>query len=107
MIGNGTTTGVGEVQVGTRWLRQGEGIDGGHAGNETYNKFGIGICLVGEFNASAPSAGQLAALRQLCRALMKRYDIPKSRVLPHRAVRKGGTDCPGKRFQVKAFRSSL
>jgi len=107
VIGNGSTSGDGEIEVGTRWLRQGEGIDGAHAGNKRYNKFGIGICLVGEFDNGRPSPRQLVALRRLCRALMSRYGIPRSRIFPHSDVRKGTTHCPGKNFPLNTFVRSL
>ncbi len=107
VIGNGTHTRNGEVEVGSRWTRQGQGIDGAHAGNKRYNQLGIGVCLVGDFNERAPGAGQLASLRQLCRALMKRFEIPRSEVRLHRDVRRGSTECPGKRFPFQSFQRSL
>ncbi|RMG16820.1 MAG: N-acetylmuramoyl-L-alanine amidase [Planctomycetota bacterium] len=107
VIGNGTSTPDGFIEVGPRWKRQGQGIDGAHAGNKRYNKYGIGICLVGDFNGGGPTAKQLAALRRLCRTLMAHYGIPRSAIFPHRDVRKGHTDCPGKRFPFRAFVASL
>ena len=103
VVGNGTHTGVGEVEVGTRWLRQNQGIHGAHAGNRLYNEHGIGICLVGDFSHQAPSAQQLEALRGLCRALMQRYGIPKANVKPHSDVRARGTECPGDSFPWREF----
>ena len=107
VIGNGSSTQNGEIEVGPRWLRQGKGIDGAHAGNKRYNKFGVGVCLVGDYSKSGPSKDQIAALRKLCRTLMARYGIPKSRIFPHKDVRRGHTDCPGKKFPFKAFVRSL
>ncbi|MCA8921053.1 MAG: N-acetylmuramoyl-L-alanine amidase [Planctomycetes bacterium] len=107
VIGNGTHTGAGEIEVGTRWKRQGQGIDGAHAGNKLYNQYGIGVCLVGEFNHGQPSAQQMESLRALCRTLMKRYGISKDRVFGHQQVRKGHTDCPGKHFPLEAFKRTL
>ncbi|MEZ6187432.1 MAG: peptidoglycan recognition family protein [Planctomycetota bacterium] len=107
VVGNGTHTQAGQIEVGTRWIRQGQGIDGAHAGNKLYNRFGIGICLVGEFNHDNPSPQQLDALRSLCRVLMKRYGITKDRVFGHQQVRKGHTDCPGRHFPLEAFKRSL
>jgi hypothetical protein len=108
VIGNGTDTRDGEVEVGPRWLRQGEGIDGAHAGNERYNKLGIGICLVGDFNQGGrPTPAQLVALRRLCKALMGRYGISRDRIYPHCDVRRGHTDCPGRNFPFQSFVSSL
>lgn len=108
VIGNGTHTGDGEIEVGTRWKRQGQGIDGAHAGNKRYNKWGIGICLVGSFNnGGRPTAKQLDALRLLCQTLMTRYGIPKSQIFPHKDVRRGHTDCPGKSFPFQQFVRSI
>ncbi len=107
VIGNGTDTRDGQVEVGPRWLRQNEGIDGAHAGNERYNKYGVGICLVGDYNTQRPTPQQLVALRRLCRALMGRYGITRDRIYPHCDVRRGHTDCPGKGFPFQSFVSSL
>lgn len=107
VIGNGTGSGDGEIEVGPRWLRQNEGIDGAHAGNKLYNKEGIGICLVGDFEHGTPSARQMAALRTLCQALMARYGIPAKHVVRHCEVRVGHTDCPGKMFPFPQLVSGL
>lgn len=107
VVGNGSSTPDGKIEVGTRWMRQGKGIDGAHAGNKRYNKFGIGICLVGDYSKGGPSGKQLVALRRLCRMLMARYGISADRIYPHRDVRRGHTDCPGKEFPFDAFVRSL
>lgn len=107
VIGNGTDSGDGQVEVGPRWLRQNEGIDGAHAGNARYNKYGVGICLVGDYNLQRPTPQQLVALRRLCRALMGRYGITRDRIYPHCDVRRGHTDCPGKSFPFQSFVSTL
>lgn len=107
VIGNGSETGDGQVEVGPRWLRQDDGIDGAHAGVEEYNKHGIGVCLVGDFHNGHPSPRQLASLRNLVHALMQRYKIPRENILPHRAVKAGHTECPGKAFPFEAFVRSL
>lgn len=107
VVGNGTDTKDGQIEVGPRWRRQGEGIDGAHAGNERYNKHGIGICLVGDFDGGRPTREQLVALRRLCKALMQKYGITRDRIYPHGDVRKGHTDCPGKNFPMASFLASL
>jgi hypothetical protein len=107
VIGNGTETRDGEIEVGSRWLRQNEGIHGAHAGVEKYNKHGIGICLVGDFEGKQPTPKQLAALRNLCRHLMNRYGVTRDHILPHREVKVGHTECPGKSFPFDAFLRSL
>jgi hypothetical protein len=107
VIGNGTDTRDGEIEVGPRWTRQGQGIDGAHAGNERYNKYGIGICLVGDYNTHRPTPAQLVSLRRLTSALMGRYGIGRDKIFPHCDVRRGHTDCPGKNFPFASFVGSL
>ncbi|MGE0711972.1 MAG: peptidoglycan recognition family protein [Planctomycetota bacterium] len=107
VIGNGSGSADGQVEVGPRWLQQNKGIDGGHAGNKQYNKYGVGICLVGNFDDGRPSPRQLVALRRLCRALMATYGIEARNVFPHHDVRRGSTHCPGKQFPFEAFKRSL
>lgn len=100
VIGNGSQSSNGQIEIGPRWKKQQAGA---HAGSNRYNQQGIGICLVGNFQHKNPSANQIAALVKLTRALMNRYKIPLSRVLPHQKVRRGHTDCPGKTFPWKTF----
>jgi hypothetical protein len=47
VIGNGTSSGNGEIEVGNRWRRQ---INGGHVHSDYLNNISLGICLVGDFN---------------------------------------------------------
>lgn len=107
VIGNGTDTGDGEVEVGRRWIRQNEGIHGAHAGTDEYNQHGIGICLVGNFEEERPTRRQMAALLQLVRRLSGAYGISRSRIFEHQEVRPEHTDCPGLRFPFKSFLSQL
>lgn len=107
VIGNGSETRDGEVEVGPRWLQQNAGIDGAHAGDKEFNQHGIGICLVGDFDRELPSPRQLTALRTLIKQLMSRYGIPKSRIVGHGAIRIGHTDCPGKLFPMRELLAGL
>ncbi|KKO18072.1 MAG: N-acetylmuramoyl-L-alanine amidase [Candidatus Brocadia fulgida] len=59
VIGNGNGAPDGKIEIGNRWISQ---IDGAHAGVQEYNHYGIGICLVGNFNESYPTAAQMASL---------------------------------------------
>jgi hypothetical protein len=95
VIGNGSLTADGKVEVGGRWLRQ---EDGAHAGVEEYNRFGIGICLVGDFTRHAPSPAQMQSLARLVNFLCERYQIPRDRkhIIGHGEVR--NTQCPGPKF---------
>jgi N-acetylmuramoyl-L-alanine amidase len=95
VIGNGNGARDGLVEVTFRWEQQ---IDGAHANHPEYNKYGIGICVVGDFNVNYPSPAQIDALVGLLNYLQERCRIPTDHVLGHRHVRTGSTDCPGKRF---------
>jgi hypothetical protein len=69
VIGNGTSSGDGQVEVGSRWPKQ---INGGHVHSDYLNNIAIGICLVGDFNHEQPTAKQLEALDELIRYLRQR-----------------------------------
>lgn len=90
VIGNGTLTPDGAVEVGYRWRNQ---TAGAHAGVREYNYHGIGVCLVGDFERSRPTERQMGSLTSLLGFLMKRFDIPLSRVVRHGDV--VSTKCPG------------
>lgn len=105
VIGNGTGSADGEVEVGYRWSRQ---TQGAHAGNAEYNQAGIGICLVGDFqHGGRPSARQMSNLRRLVRFLQAKTGVPTSEVIGHGNVPGKSTECPGQYLDLAAFRSSL
>ena len=93
VVGNGTDTADGQIEVGPRWPKQKHGA---HAKtpDQRYNNFGIGICLVGNFDDGPPSARQLRSAETLIAFLMQRYHIPPERVIGHQDTGKS-TDCPG------------
>ncbi|MFN3533199.1 MAG: peptidoglycan recognition family protein [Candidatus Brocadia sp.] len=93
VIGNGNGSGDGKIEIGSRWINQ---IDGAHAGVQEYNHYGIGICLVGNFNESYPTAAQMASLSALVSYLQERCHIPSENIIMHRHFRE--TDCPGRNF---------
>ncbi len=93
VIGNGRGTSDGAVEAGPRWKEQRVGA---HAGVQRYNDFGIGVCLVGNFEKSVPTKKQRQALGRLLSSLMKRYGIPAARVKRHSDIVQ--TKCPGRRF---------
>lgn len=93
VIGNGNGSGDGEIEVGNRWMHQ---TNGAHAGVQEYNHFGIGICLVGNFNETSPTEAQMSSLYALVEYLLERCHIPSENVLMHRHCKE--TDCPGKNF---------
>ncbi|MCB7128401.1 MAG: peptidoglycan recognition protein family protein [Candidatus Brocadiales bacterium] len=105
VIGNGTQSGDGEIEVGQRWKRQ---LYGAHAGDGYFNRKGIGICLVGNFEEDeGPSRKQLESLEKIIRYLSKQYDIPLSRIITHKDVRENHTVCPGKNFPLEELRHRL
>ncbi len=98
VIGNGTSTGDGQIEIGERWRRQ---INGGHVHSDYLNNIAIGICLVGDFNRDQPTRAQYAALEELVTYLRKRVgrtDRRLSIVKAHREINPVPTDCPGNRF---------
>ena len=105
VIGNGTGSGDGEVEVGYRWTKQ---MQGAHAGNAEYNQHGIGICLVGDFQTGGrPSPQQLASLRRLVRFLQVKTGVPTAEVCGHGNVPGKKTLCPGQFMDLDGFRASL
>lgn len=101
VIGNGTSSGDGEIEIGPRWTRQ---INGGHVASDYLNNIAIGICFVGDFNRDTPTRAQLAALEELIDYLRKRLGRSKGRlaeVKAHREINPKPTDCPGDRFPYR------
>jgi hypothetical protein len=105
VIGNGTSSGNGEIEVGDRWRRQ---INGGHVHSDYLNNISLGICLVGDFNREQPARAQLDSCEELIHYLrdrcgkVERHDIP---VRPHREMNppRWPTDCPGDDFPYRWF----
>lgn len=101
VIGNGKSSGDGEVEIGPRWTQQ---INGGHVASDYLNNISIGICLVGDYNRDKPTEAQLAALDELIRYLRNRVGKTKGRasiVKAHREINPKPTDCPGDRFPYR------
>ena len=106
VIGNGTSTGNGQIEVGDRWRRQ---INGGHVHSDYLNNISLGICLVGDFNRDQPTRAQLDACEELIRYLRERCgkaDRGEIPVRPHREMNppRWATDCPGDAFPYSWFR---
>lgn len=100
VIGNGTSSGDGQIEVGNRWRRQ---INGGHVHSDYLNNIALGICLVGDFNQERPTAKQLESLDELIRYLRQRtgkIDGKWSIVKAHKEINppRWPTDCPGGEF---------
>src|SRR5258706_7324556 len=100
VIGNGTGSRDGQVEVGPRWSKQKWGA---HAGVKEFNEFGIGICLVGDFDVTRPTPEQMQSLTQLTAWLMSSYHIPESRIIGHRDAK--STNCPGRYMDIPMLRT--
>lgn len=102
VIGNGNGSRDGQIEVGNRWNQQ---IDGAHAGNAEYNKYGIGICLIGNFENEYPTNPQISSLLYLVDYLQKRCRIHKNNIIMHKTFRQ--TECPGRHFPYNKVLASL
>jgi len=109
VIGNGSNSGNGQVEVTFRWREQIQGAHVGGTPNNWANRDAIGICLVGNFQKSSPTSRQIQSLVKLVRFLQKRYNIPKSRIYGHGNTPgyTGGSVCPGRNFPMAKFKSML
>ena len=103
VIGNGTESPDGRVEVASRWLNQKAGA---HCRDSTIadaNDYGIGICLIGDLDEKAPTAKQVEATQALVAYLRDRYEVPADRVVTHAAIAQSATSCPGKLFPVDSI----
>jgi len=107
VIGNGTNSGDGEVEVTFRWREQRTGAHCKTPDNWA-NESAVGICLVGNFDNSAPTARQMQSLMKLIGFLQTRYGISKNRIYGHNTTPGAQrTACPGKRFPMAQLKSML
>ena len=95
IIGNGDGMKDGEIVASHRWEQQ---LNGGHVGDDAWNRMSIGIVLVGNFEETRPSAAQMDSLAKLVRFLMVQNKISLDHVIPHRLCPISQTLCPGKQF---------
>jgi hypothetical protein len=104
VIGNGNSSGDGEIEIGNRWTRQ---INGGHVASDYLNDIALGICLVGDLNRDQPTKAQLAAIDELVTYLRGRIGKIKGKpsiVKGHKEINPKPTDCPGDRFPLRWLR---
>ena len=102
VIGNGHGLKDGAVEATFRWNEQ---LHGAHSGDAQFNARGIGICLIGNFEKTAPTDAQLQSIRKLVKTLATRHGIPRIRLLGHASVK--ATACPGKHFPLKELRTVI
>ena len=107
VIGNGTDTPDGKIEVGSRWRQQKHGAHCRVSPDDSneYNKHGIGICLVGDFEYTRPSRAQMKSLIHLTNGLLAYTHLPPSAVYYHRDFK--STKCPGRYFPYSTYRRAL
>jgi len=103
VIGNGTGSGDGQIEVAQRWTNQKQGVHSRNARTHEVDEYGIGICLVGDFDQQPPSPRQIAAAQALIAYLSQRYKVPQGRVETHAHLAATKTICPGKYFPNEAI----
>ena len=98
-------------------------MNGAHSGtlvSNFFNKHGIGICCVGNFDVIKPPIDMLNKLRLLVIALQEKFNISKDNVIGHwevflrlglvftkEAAWSKYKTCPGRLFDLDSFRSSI
>jgi N-acetylmuramoyl-L-alanine amidase len=99
VIGNGRGIRMGEVA--SDWRKE-SNLWGAHvSGNNSDRNFrGIGICMIGNFEAYQVPEPQYQALLSLCRSLMAQYPISLSKISGHGLTPGESTLCPGKFFPM-------
>ena len=105
VIGNGSDTPDGSVEVGPRWTEQKYGAHCKTPGGY-YNQHGIGICLVGNLDNYPPTPAQTRSLVRLTTFLCHRFHISPSHIYTHGGIT-GKTDCPGDEFDIDELRRQV
>lgn len=103
VIGNGTGSPDGQIEVAQRWSDQRGGAHCRDAKSAAVNDYGIGICLVGDLDQEAPTPRQIEAARALVEYLQSRYQIPAQNVDVHSRLAQNPTACPGEHFPTRAI----
>jgi len=102
VIGNGTGSADGQIEVAMRWDNQKQGVHCRNAKTHDADEYGIGICLVGDFDQQPPTPRQVAAAQALIAYLSQRYNIIPRNVTTHAHLAATPTVCPGKYFPTKS-----
>ncbi len=106
VVGNGSESPDGRVEIASRWLNQKAGAHCRDAKTLDANDYGIGICLIGDIDEQAPTTRQVQATKALVAYLRERYEIPAERVVTHAAIAQSTTSCPGNLFPLEEIVAS-
>ncbi|WP_240928168.1 peptidoglycan recognition protein family protein [Thalassoroseus pseudoceratinae] len=99
VIGNGQGMEDGLIEETFRWRGQ---LHGAHAGQNEYNRHGIGIALIGNFEKTPPTPAQVDSLTELVLRLQQKYQISPDRIFGHGELKT--TACPGRFFPLAELR---
>jgi N-acetylmuramoyl-L-alanine amidase len=69
---------------GSLWYGRPETYHGAHTKEQGMNSKSIGICLAGNFDVTLPTKAQIDTLKALIKLKMGQYNIPETKVVPHR-----------------------
>lgn len=105
VIGNGSETPDGAIEIGSRWHSQKHGAHC-KTPDQYFNERGIGICLVGDFTKRPPTQRQMDSLARLVRYLSHTAKIPPGRIVTHGMVNPK-TQCPGHHFSLAGLNQRL
>jgi N-acetyl-anhydromuramyl-L-alanine amidase AmpD len=97
VIGNGSASPDGKVEVGWRWRKQ----------SQVNRPYEIQICLVGDFNRQQVSSAQYESLLELIALLSRQYKIARKYIRRHKEVSAKATDCPGSNFPFSRLIAEL
>ncbi|MFH1191445.1 MAG: N-acetylmuramoyl-L-alanine amidase, partial [Candidatus Omnitrophota bacterium] len=97
VLGNGTYSGDGEIEVGWRWRKQ----------EEVNRPADIQVCLVGNFSKQAVSNAQFGALVKLISVLREQYNVSIHNIREHRDIKGKNTECPGTNFPFNRLIAEL
>lgn len=115
VIGNGVKYPDGQLFVGPRWKTQSTGAHcksssgrylGVYREHNYFNEHGIGICLIGDFQHSTPTARQLRTLRDLITLLIRQTGMDPGAIHGHGEITHK-TECPGRNMNMAALRRSV
>jgi N-acetyl-anhydromuramyl-L-alanine amidase AmpD len=98
VIGNGTGSGDGQIEVAQRWTNQKQGAHCRNARTHDVDEYGIGIVLVGDLDQQPPTPRQVAATQALVAYLSQKYRISQNGIRTHAHLAATPTVCPGKFF---------
>jgi hypothetical protein len=103
VIGNGTGSADGQIEVAQRWNNQKQGVHCRNARSHEVDEYGIGICLVGDLDQQPPTPRQVAAAQALILYLSQRYRVEPGHVSTHAHLAATPTVCPGKFFPSESI----